>query len=55
MTLVAAPILKVAQPLSAFRKKAIALTFATVLVEVHGDGEVEVFRAEGPVGVMRLA
>lgn len=35
-------------------KKSIVLTFATVLVEVHGDGEIEVFRTEGPVGVMWL-
>lgn len=32
-----------------------SLTCPTVLVKVHGDGEVEVLRAKGSVGVMRLS
>ncbi|TNN66055.1 hypothetical protein EYF80_023683 [Liparis tanakae] len=32
-----------------------ACTCSTVLVKVHGDGEVEVLRAEGSVGVVRLS
>lgn len=32
-----------------------ALTSVRVLIKVHGDGEVKVFRTEGPVGVMWLS
>lgn len=35
--------------------KVLALTFATTPVKFHGVRKIEVFRAEGPVGVVRLS
>lgn len=32
-----------------------APTYATGLVKVHGDGEVEILRAKSSIGVMRLS
>lgn len=34
---------------------ALTHTSGAVLIEVHGDGEVEVFRAKSSVGVVRLS